>query len=130
MIDPEASVQNNKAFLFRRVILNLEEDRVVPALYSGFTYARAAADVAAEAKIMQYIKDGALIRRLGFLDNVKRDPSTAVEYYDVDRNNDPYAYDEKTEAKLIKIRLLLLEFLALHAEEEGVNFDDLMDKLK
>lgn len=130
MNNPEEVVHDNKAFLFRRVILNIEEDRIIPALYSGFTYARAVGDTAAEARIMRYIQDGALIRRLGFLDNLKRDPATAVEYYDEDRNNDPYAYDVATEGELIKVRLLLLEFLALHAEEEGINFDDLMNKLK
>lgn len=117
---------NNKDFLIKRIIINLENERILPAIYAALAYVKTTETLEDDDELEALITGPALYRKIGFLDIIKSNPDTATEYYDEDKDNDPYAYDEETEAIIREIKTTLLKFAAKAIKEQE---SDALEKL-
>lgn len=118
---------NNKDFLIKRIIINLENERILPAIYNAIAYAKSQDDGEKKAaELTKLIEGQEFYRKLGFLDIIKSEHETATEYFDDDKDDDPYSYDEKTEEKIRGIKKKLLAFVAQAIKERD---SDALEKL-
>lgn len=117
---------NNKDFLIKRIIINLENERILPAIYAALAYVKTTEDDDDDKKLEALITGPELYRKIGFLDIIKSMPETATEYYDEDKDSDPYAYDEETEAIIRDIKKTLLSFVAKAIKDQE---SDVLEKL-
>lgn len=122
-LDEESS---NKDFLIKRIIINLESERILPAIYAALAYVKTTEDDADDKELEALITGPELYRKIGFLDIIKSLPETATEYYDEDKDSDPYAYDEETEAIIRDIKKTLLSFVAKAIKDQE---SDVLEKL-
>jgi len=109
---------NNKDFLIKRIIINIENERILPAIYNTIAYAKTINEETTINELHQHMNDETFYRKIGFLDIIKSNQETATEYYDDDKDNDPYAYDKETEKKIREIKNLILAFIAKAIKEQ------------
>jgi len=63
--------------------------------------------------------DTAFYRSTALIDRLKAENDTAIEYYDADKDNDVYEFQETREKNLLTIKLHVLHFVAKALKEEN-----------
>jgi hypothetical protein len=116
----------SKDFLLRRALIDLEENNIIGSLTIVASHAQSEDDNEMTDYALAVLR-GPYYRKISLLDTIKKDINTAFEYYDKDRDNDPYAYDEDTENKILEIKLKIIEYLG--KKLKTINIEDLLSKL-
>jgi hypothetical protein len=101
-----------------RLSEDLAEDRILSAIYRAFLVAQMFKDQNRSQYFLVLMKNQDLLRRIGRLDAIKKDPDAALAYYEDDRNNDPYEYDHKTEDEVAEIKSQILTFMGENAARD------------
>lgn len=127
MLDEEG--QETKDFLLRRIILNLENNKVLNSIKAAIAHAESNNDVINAPLFRAWIDDNELIRRLAKVDSIKSNPEIAFEYYDSDTEDDPYQYDQDLEDQIEEIEITLWRYVGEMVKAEGGAFEKLLDAL-
>lgn len=107
----EEAVNAEADYLLHRVILNLEEERVLGALYCVLADAQAR-DRPEKEYFLGLLRNVGLIRKIGYIDSLKANKEMSVDYYDKDRKDDTYPFDAETELELIIIKEKIIYYVS------------------
>lgn len=110
--------QTSPEFLLRLILKCLQEERIAAAVGYAFTYAKyLEKDVHAHV-FEKILKNHDFMRRLGYLESIKLNAETGSQYFDKDANNDPYAFDVRTEKEIVELKIKIYDFIAASLREE------------
>lgn len=113
-----------RKFILHQALKNFEEEKVNAAIFDCYVYAVLSHDKDKE-ELKKVMKDIKLRRKIGYLDHIKAEHLSAIEYHDEDKDDDPYKYDEETEAKIVEIKEKVALFLSRAIkEEEGESLEE------
>lgn len=123
MIEEESS--DAKDFLLRRIIINLETNKVLNSIKAAIAFAETKEDKKSALLFRSWIDNNTLIRKIAKVDQIKSNPETAFEYYDSDAEDDPYAYDNVIEDKIEEIEITLWRYVGEMIKSENAGFESL-----
>lgn len=127
MIETEPA--SNQEFLLRRIILNLEQNRIIPSIKAAIAYAELRKDERRIEEFYQWLEDRELTRRISKIDVVKANPETAYEYFDLDTENDPYRYDDEAERAIENIEVTLWKYVGSQIGEGKPDLETIFQNL-
>ena len=120
--------RENRLNILTRAVKHLEDDHISAAIYNLLIYAKMV-----KKRIYFFsslLKDKDLQRKIGLIDNLKKQPDTAIEYYDKDKDSDPFEYDAATEDKIMRIKEEAAGFIADAIKtEEGQSIEEFLEQL-
>lgn len=122
--------ENQGLALLERAIKHLEEEKIISCLTILLIYCRLRKLSENISSFKKILDDLHLRRSIGFIDKIKETPQTAIEYFDSDKNNDPYMYDETTERAIVRIKYQVSLFIADALErEQGISIEEFVEGL-
>ena len=99
-LEPDSGT--NRDYMLRHALSRLEEERLSAAIYSCQIYAYMEG-MSEQKDFEKLIKDVSLFRKFGLIESIKNNPETAPEYYDENKENDIYPFDEVFERRIAKM---------------------------